>query len=119
MVIEIKQTFSFFIPKLVLLNQESWEPWGPCVWTLQKRPPASRVIRPDPGTSAPASSELAVGRWPWLPEGDANQTRGRETLPPISRMPGQGRVTSQESEEGVSEQQKSRSLFQEVTQTTS
>lgn len=30
-VIEIKQkTFSSFVPKLVQLNQESWEPWGLC-----------------------------------------------------------------------------------------
>lgn len=29
-VIKIKQTFSYFVLKLVLLNQESWEPWGPC-----------------------------------------------------------------------------------------
>lgn len=41
MVIEIKQTFSFFVPKLVLLNQEPWELWGPCVWTSQKRPLAT------------------------------------------------------------------------------
>lgn len=40
---------------------------------------------------------------------------GREIVPPISRMLGRG-VTPWDSEEGVYEQYKARSLFPEVTQ---
>lgn len=40
---------------------------------------------------------------------------GREIVPPNSRMPGRG-VTPWDSEEGVYEQYKARSLFPEVTQ---
>lgn len=75
-VIEIKQTFSSFAPKLVLLSQES-------LWVeLMEETRASRDIRQDPGTS----SVPAIGRWPRSAGGEL----GRETLPQTPECQGEG-----------------------------